>query len=43
VIEVGFHAVIPFSQMPDSTGTDLRVFAVTEDDRALEIPGTGND
>ncbi len=43
VIEVGFHAVIPFSQMPDSTGTDLRVFAVTEDDRALEIPGKGNN
>jgi hypothetical protein len=41
VIEVGFHAVIPFSQMPDSTGTDLRVFAVTEDDRA--IPGKVND
>jgi len=37
VIEVGFHAVIPFSQMPDSTGAGLRVYAVTEDDRALEI------
>ncbi len=37
VIEVGFHAVIPLSQMPDSTGVDLRLFAVTEDDRALEI------
>ena len=43
VIEVGFHAVIPFSQMPDSAGTGLRVFAVTEDDRALEIPGKGTD
>ena len=43
VIEVGFHAVIPFSQMPDSTGTDLRVFAVTEDDRALEISIKGID
>ena len=37
VIEVGFHAVIPFSQMSDSSGAGLRVFAVTEDDRALEI------
>jgi len=37
VIEVGFHAVIPFSQMPDSTGAGLRVYAVTADDRALEI------
>jgi len=43
VIEVGFHAVIPFSLMPDTTGTDLKVFAVTEDDRALEIPGKGNN
>jgi hypothetical protein len=43
VIEVGFHAVIPFSQMPDSTGTDLRVFAVTEDDRALEISPQASD
>lgn len=37
VIEVGFHAVIPFSQMPDSTGAGLRIFAVTEDDRTLDI------
>jgi hypothetical protein len=37
VIEVGFHAVIPFSQMQDSSGTGLRVFAVTEDGRALEF------
>ncbi len=43
VIEVGFHAVIPFSQMPDSTGTGLRVFAITEDDRALEISSKGTD
>jgi len=43
VIEVGFHAVIPFNQMPDSTGTSLRVFAITEDGRALEIPGKGTD
>jgi hypothetical protein len=43
VIEVGFHAVIPFNQMPDSTGAGLRVFVVTEDNRALEIPGKGTD
>jgi len=43
VIKVGFHAVIPFSQMPDSTGPGLRVFAVTEDDRALEISRQGTD
>jgi len=43
VIEVGFHAVIPFSQMPDNTGTGLRVFAVTEDDRALEISIKGTE
>jgi len=43
VIEVGFHAVIPFNQMSDSTGTGLQVFAVTEDDRALEIPRKGDD
>jgi len=43
VIAVGFHAVIPFSQMQASTGTGLRVFAVTEDDRALEISRKGTD
>jgi len=43
VIEVGFHAVIPFNQMPDSTGAGLRVFAVTEDDRTLEISSKGTD
>ncbi len=37
VIEVGFHLVIPFSQMVDSNGAGLRVFAITEDDRALEL------
>jgi hypothetical protein len=43
VIEVGFHAVIPFGQMQDSSGAGLRVFAVTEDDRALEISREGTD
>ena len=43
VIEVGFHAVIPFSQMPDSTGAGLRVYAVTEDDRVLDISRKGAD
>jgi hypothetical protein len=43
VIEVGFHAVIPFSQMQDSSGTVLRVFAVTEDGRALEMPRKSTD
>ena len=43
VIEVGFHAAIPFSQIPGSTSTGLRVFAVTEDDRALEISIKGID
>lgn len=37
VIAVGFHAVIPFSRIPDSAGGSLRVFAVTEDDRILEL------
>jgi len=37
VIEVGFHLVIPFSQMIDDSGADLRIFAITEDDRTLEL------
>jgi len=37
VIEVGFHLVIPFSQMTESDGAGLRVFAITEDQRALEL------
>jgi hypothetical protein len=39
VTEVGFHAVIPFSQMKDKSGAGLRVYAVTEDQRFREITG----
>jgi len=37
VVEVGFHAVIPFSQITDESGASLLVYAVTDDNRGLEI------
>ena len=37
VVEVGFHAVIPFSQIMDGSGASLRVYAVTDDNRGREI------
>ena len=37
VVETGFLAVIPLNQLQDRSGVGLRIFAVTEDGRVLEI------
>lgn len=37
VVKVGFHAVIPASGRFGRPGSDLRVFAITEDGRAREL------
>jgi hypothetical protein len=42
-LTVGFHAVIPHGEVREETRAGLRVFAVTEDGRARELPKKPKD